>query len=183
MRRVRSASAVLLVILTLGCQTTTMQPLPTVDHVDLNRFMGGWYVIATIPTPFERGAYNALEQYALTPDGHVATTFSYNKDGFDGPRKTMHATGFVRPGTGNAVWGMQFVWPFKADYRIVFLDADYTTTIIGREKRDYVWIMARSRQIDAATLDGYIRWLAELGYDTSKLVKNPQNETAAAAAR
>jgi apolipoprotein D and lipocalin family protein len=180
MRRVRPASAILFVILTMGCRTTTGQPLPTVDHVDLNRFMGDWYVIATIPTPFEQGAHNAVEQYALADDGHIATTFSYNKDGFDGPRKTMHAKGFVRADSGNAVWGMQFIWPFKADYRVVFLDADYSLTIIGRDKRDYVWVMSRSPQIAAATLDRYIGWLAELGYDTAKLVKIPQSEAPAA---
>jgi lipocalin len=45
------------------------------------------------------------------------------------------------------VWGMQFVWPFKGDFRIVVLNADYTHTVIGREKRDYVWIMARQPTI------------------------------------
>ena len=53
----------------------------------------------------------------------------------------------MREGTGNAVWGMRFVWPVKADYRIAWLDRDYTLTVVGREARDYVWIMARRPQI------------------------------------
>lgn len=41
-----------------GCQSV---PLATVPAVDLNRFMGDWYVIACIPTFIEKGAHNAIE--------------------------------------------------------------------------------------------------------------------------
>jgi apolipoprotein D and lipocalin family protein len=167
-----------LALLAMGCQSPARVPQPTVSEVDLERFMGDWYVIATIPTPFERGAYNALEQYAMNDDGTIATTFSYNRDAFDGPRKTMHAKGFVRDHSSNAIWGMQFIWPIKADYRVIYLDAAYSTTIIGRDKRDYVWIMSRNRRMDDAVLDDHIAWLGGLGYDTAKLVRIPQQVTA-----
>ena len=84
----------------------------------------------------------------------------------------------TRPGTvidraSNAVWGMQFVWPVKADYRIVYVADDYSTTIIGREKRDYAWIMAQ-----AGAPRGGIppprRHARRAGYDISKLRKVPQ---------
>ena len=117
----------------------TNKPITTVDYVDLERFMGDWYVIANIPTIFEKGAHNPIESYRLDEKGLVQTTFSYNKDAFNGVRKSHHPVGFVRDKKTNSVWGMQFVWPFKADYRIVYLDGDYTQTIVGREKRDYVW--------------------------------------------
>ncbi|MBT8060593.1 MAG: lipocalin family protein, partial [Gammaproteobacteria bacterium] len=125
-----------------GCQASR-PPLETVDYVDLDRFMGDWYVIANIPTFVEKGAYNAVESYRLDDDGSIATTFRFHKDGFDGPVKTYEPRGFVRDTTTNAEWGMQFIWPFKGDYRIIYLDEDYATTIIGRNKRDYVWLMAR----------------------------------------
>lgn len=148
--------------------------MQTVDYVDIPRFMGDWYVIATIPTPFERGAHNAVERYALKDNGQIETTFTYNKNGFDGPVKTMRATGFIQDNDSNALWGMQFVWPFKADYRVIYLDEDYTTTIIGRQARDYVWIMARAPYIEETVLAEHVQWLGTLGYDTSKLVRIPQ---------
>ena len=46
-----------------GC--SSMEPLKTVDHVDIGRFMGDWYVIANIPTYIEKGAHNAIESYRL----------------------------------------------------------------------------------------------------------------------
>ena len=60
-----------------------MKPIHTVEKVDLNRFMGDWYVIANIPTFIEKDAYNAIETYRLEDDGTVATTFRFNTGSMD----------------------------------------------------------------------------------------------------
>ena len=150
-----------------GCQT--LSPIPTVDRVDLNRFMGKWYVIANIPTFLEKGAHNAVESYQLEADGTIATTFTFNKGGFDGPLKRYTPKGFVRDTQSNALWDMQFVWPFKAEYRIVYLDDDYSRTIIGRSKRDYLWIMARTPSIPKSDLERLLIFVEELGYNKSEV--------------
>ncbi len=155
-----------------GCQTP--QPIPTVASVDIERFMGDWYVIASIPTSFEKGAYNALESYRLNADGTVATRFTFNKGGFDGPQKEYNPRGFVREGTGNAVWGMQFIWPFKAEYRIIYLTEDYSQTVIGRTKRDYVWVMARTPSIPESDYAKILELLTRVGYDVGQLRSVPQ---------
>ncbi len=131
-----------------------MEPLKTVDDVDIERFMGDWYVIANIPTAIEKGAHNAIESYRLDDDGSIATTFTFNKDGFGGPLKTYEPRGYVSD-ESNAIWGMQFIWPIKADYRIIYLDNEYSVTVIGRNKRDYVWIMAREPAIPETRIHGY----------------------------
>jgi apolipoprotein D and lipocalin family protein len=151
-----------------------MKPIHTVENVDLNRFMGDWYVIANIPTFIEKNAYNAIESYRLEDDGTVATTFRFNKGSMDGPIKEYHPRGFIWDKESNAVWGMQFIWPFKAEYRIVFLSDDYSKTVIGRSKRDYVWIMARKPAISDEDYAIIVDFLQEQGYDTSKLQKVPQ---------
>jgi apolipoprotein D and lipocalin family protein len=158
-----------------GCSSNGLAPIATVDRVDLPRFMGDWYVIAHIPAFLERDAYNAVESYRLLDDGRIATTFSFNDGGFDGKRRTYTPTGFVLDSTSNAVWGMRFIWPIKADYRIVYVDADYRQTIIGREKRDYVWIMARAPQIPPQDMQALVELIAAQGYDTSKLRHVPQH--------
>ena len=172
MRILRAILLPLTVILISGCQT--LKPIHTVEYVDLNRFMGDWYVIANIPTFIEKDAYNAIESYQLNDDGTVATTFRYNKGSLDGPLKEYHPRGFITDKKSNAVWGMQFVWPFKAEYRIIFLTDDYTKTVIGRSKRDYVWIMAREPAISDAEYDAILGFLQEQGYDIKKLQKVPQ---------
>ena len=162
------------VLLIAGCQSVRHPPIALVERVDLERFMGDWYVIANIPTFVEKDAYNAVESYELTDEGNVATTFTFRKGGFDGKEKRYHPKGFVADDGSNAIWGMQFLWPFKGDFRIVYLTDDYSQTVIGRNKRDYVWIMAREPAIDNADYEKILAFLAAEGYDTSAIQKVPQ---------
>ncbi len=161
-------------LLLAGCREAEHPPLALAEDVDIERFMGDWYVIANIPTAIEKGAHNAVESYRLAEDGTIATTFTFRKNGFDGDEKRYTPRGFVREGTGNAVWGMRFVWPIKADYRIAYVDPEYTQTVIGREARDYVWIMARTPQIPEADYERLVAFVAEQGYDATQIQKVPQ---------
>lgn len=154
-----------------GC--SNMEPLKTVDHVNIERFMGDWYVIANIPTALEKGAHNAIESYRLEADGSIATTFTFHKNDFGGPLKTYEPRGFVSQ-ESNAIWGMQFVWPIKADYRIIYLEDDYSVTVIGRNKRDYVWIMAREPAIPEPQYADIVNMLESVGYNPADLQRVPQ---------
>ena len=158
-----------------GCASQKMNEIPLVKQVDLPKFMGDWYVIAVIPTMIETEAYNALENYKLNADGTIATTFSLNKGALNGPQKKYEPKGFVRPNSGNALWGMQFIWPIKAEYRIVYLDENYERTIIARNARDYVWIMARTPQINDDEYQALVSLVKGWGYDVSKLRKVPHS--------
>jgi len=157
-----------------GCIEQGGKPMKTVESVDLQRFMGDWYVIANIPTFVEKGAHNAVESYSLNPDGTIATTFTFNKGAFDGPEKTYHPKGVVLNTESNARWGMQFIWPFKADYRIIYLDEDYQTTVIGRAKRDYVWLMSREPELSNTEFEQMKTFIASVGYDPTRLERVPQ---------
>jgi apolipoprotein D and lipocalin family protein len=165
------ALASLLSVAVAGC--SSHPPMPTVDYVDLERFMGDWYVIGNIPTFIEKGAHNAVESYSLNADGTVSTVFTFRKDAFDGPEKRYTPRGFVRS-ENNAEWGMRFVWPIKAEFLIIYLDEDYSRTVIGRSKRDYVWIMAREPEIPEDEYQRILAFLAERGYDTERIERVPQ---------
>ena len=155
-----------------GCQS--LPPIHTVERVDLERFMGRWYVIASIPTFLETEAYNGIESYRLAEDGTVETTFTFNNGGFDGPLKTYRPRGFVRDSRSNAVWDIQFVWPFTAEYRIIYLDEAYSRTVIGRTKRDYVWVMAREPAIPPEDYDRILEFIEGQGYDRGRVQRVPQ---------
>ncbi len=142
--------------------------------VDLERFMGSWYVIAHIPVFLEKDAYNAVESYQLAADGSIPTTFTFNKGSLDGPLKTMNPKGFVYNKETNAEWRMQFLWPFKAAYLITYLSDDYQSTIIGVPSRKYAWIMARTKTIPADKYAALVKELERQGYDLAKLRKVPQ---------
>jgi apolipoprotein D and lipocalin family protein len=169
-----SARMLLILLLTTLAGCSSVEPLKPVESVDLDRFMGDWYVIANIPTALEKSAHNAVETYEMNDDGTIATTFTFRDGSFDGKRKEYNPKGFVREGTNNAVWGMRFVWPIKADYRIVYLEEDYSITIIGRNKRDYVWLMAREPEIPEVKYEELLALIGEMGYDVSQVQKVPQ---------
>ena len=159
---------------TSACRSNTVKPsITTAAPVDVERFMGDWYVIAHIPSFPERDAYAAVESYARLPDGRIQTTFRYRKGALDGPEKTMHPVGTVQPDSGGAIWGMQFVWPIQAEYVIAWVDADYRQTIVGRSKRDYVWLMARTPRIPETDYQARIRQIEAMGYDVSKIRRVP----------
>jgi apolipoprotein D and lipocalin family protein len=143
-------------------------------HVDIPRYMGDWYVIASIPTALEKNAYNAIESYALDDDGSIQTTFTYRKGGFDGEPKKITARGFVKDSATNAVWGMRFIWPLQSDYRIAWIAEDYSQVVVARKKRDYVWIMARTPTVDPADLTKHKSFAQSLGYDPAKIQDVPQ---------
>lgn len=156
-----------------GCVTTNQPPIPTVNHVDISKFVGSWYVIASIPTFLEKNAYNAVESYEQNLNGTINTTFTFHKGSFDGPLKTMRPTGFILD-PSNAVWGMQIFWPIKSEYLIAYLDGDYSETIIARNARDHVWIMARKPQISEADYSRLVERAGALGYDIGKIQRVPQ---------
>ena len=162
-----------IVFSTTGCASSLPQ-LKTVDRLDLDRFMGPWHVIACIPTVIETKAYNGIEEYTLLPDGSIDTVFTFNKGSFDGPVKRYNPRGFVVDKVNNSTWGMRFIWPFKAEYLITHLNDDYTQTIVGRNKRDYFWIMARTPQIPEADYKRLLSELEDQGYNMSKVRKVPQ---------
>ena len=174
MKRAKALTRWWMFALPLLASCSSYPPMPAVPSVDLNRFMGDWYVIAAIPSPPERDAYNAVESYARSDDGKIQTTFRYRSGGFDEPVKTMKPVGTVMQGTGNAVWGMQFVWPIKAEYVISDLAPDYSTVILARSKRDYVWIMARTPSLEDRVYQRLAEKVTSLGYPPDKLRKVPQ---------
>lgn len=173
MRQLLLALAVLS-LAACASMSAPQQPAPIMPSIELPRFMGSWYVIAAIPLVPERKAFNAIETYTLQPDGSIKTEFRMRKGSFGAPVKTYHPTGYVVDGNGGALWGMQFIWPFKGQYKIAFVEPDYSATIVARDKRDYVWLMARTPQISEAAYARYEKMIADMGYDVAKIRKVPQ---------
>ncbi|MCX7555043.1 lipocalin family protein [Marinicella sp. S1101] len=174
MKKIISLGIVIVVSLFAFQSCRQGPPIRMAEKVNLDLFMGDWFVIANIPTFIEKGAHNAIETYEREDENVINTTFSFNKDSFTGPKKEYNPTGFVQDDPSNAEWKMQFLWPFKSEYIIVYVDPAYEYTIIGRTKRDYVWIMARKPQIDQRELERLIQIAVDEGYDRNAIQLVPQ---------
>lgn len=149
-------------------------PLPTEPYVDLEAFMGDWYVHGQVPASSEKDGYNGVESYALRGGNKVLTTYAFRDGGFDGPVEVMNPTGRVKDDGTNAEWSMRFYWLFAAEYLIAYLSEDGKDTIIARTKRDYAWIMSRDPEIADERYDALVARVVALGYPPEKIRRMPQ---------
>ena len=163
-------------LLAAGCSGIPAKhpPLKTVEHVDLPRFMGPWYVIGTIPWVVEKNNVGTMDVYKARPDGKIDITYAFHRKEFSAKREEMHAVGSVLNKKSNATWGVQFFWPFQAPYLVIDLAPDYSTTIIGYPSRDLIWIMARTPTLPEASYQMLLQKAAAQGYETLRIVKVPQ---------
>ncbi len=176
--------AALLAALLAGCSSaSSLPPLRgTNEPVDLERFMGPWYVIAAIPIDIpllpmfsEKGAHNGVETYHLAADGTIDTTYVFQRGAFDGPPRTFTPKARVANAPVNSEWKMKFAWFLpEADYLILSLDQDYQRTVIGVPDRAYAWIMSRTPVMPEAEYAALVADLRAAGYATERLERVPQ---------
>lgn len=165
--------SILSLIMFVGCSSTPKYE-KTVDRVEIEKFMGRWYVMAGRFTPFETDVHNGIESYAWNADkSQIDISFDFNKGGFDGSKKSYPQKGWIHNATTNAHWKVQPFWPLKFDYLIVDLASDYSWTVIGVPDQKYVWIMARDYTISRDKIDEIIKSMADKGYNMNELVFVP----------
>lgn len=168
-------------LLSAGCTTSggsrSKFPLKTVDHVDLDRYMGDWFVIANIPSlSAEKGAVGSVERYARRTDGDIDNVFEAYAGSFFGRKVRFKARAWVVDKKSNAEWKVQFFWPIRFAYLTTDLDPGYQWTVVGHPSREYLWIMSRSKTLDEATYQAIVKRCADQGYDISRIRKVPQTE-------
>ncbi len=166
---------VLLLLFTAGCSTLkTDRPLRTVDYVDMDRYLGRWYVIANIPYFLENGKVASYDTYARRPDGKLINDFTFRRGDFDAPEHTWHGTAWVVNTRTNAEWKVRFLWPLATTYLVLELDPDYNWAVVGTPGRGLLWILARERRLPEATYSAIMERIRSQGYDPAKIVKVPQ---------
>jgi len=156
--------------------TTTLyaQNLETVPYVDLNRYAGKWYEIASYPQRFQKGCHCTTAEYTLSYKGYVIVENRCNKDSVNGKQSYIKGKAFVQKDTGNAKLYVQFFWPFKAKYWIIDLADDYSYAVVGHPNREYLWILSRTSKMDDAVYQQILSNLQSKGFDVTKLRRTEQ---------
>ena len=151
----------------LGASVRAQTPVASVPGLDLARYAGKWYEIASFPMFFQRQCIgDTTAEYGLTPEGDVSVTNRCRTDGgFD--EATGKAT--VVEGGGNARLKVSFFWPFRSDYWVVGLDADYRWAVVGNPNRKYLWILSRTPQLAKNELDAALKAAAAQDFDLTQL--------------
>ena len=140
--------------------------MKTVESVDLEKFMGKWFVIALVPNMIEKGATNSSDTYVLNEDGTIDITYDAIKDG---KARQIIQKGTVVNKTSNAEWTIQMRKPFipfmKFPFKIVYIDENYEYMAVGYPKNTMGWIMGRTSKITDEDYKKIMISLEKLGYE------------------
>jgi apolipoprotein D and lipocalin family protein len=158
----------------LAVTAAETKPLEVVPYVDLGRYTGTWYEIAAIPQRFQKDCVGSTATYNLRDDGAIAVLNKCRKKTLDGELKEASAKAWVVDKKTNAKLKVQFFWPFKADYWIIELDADYQYAVVGHPGRQYLWILCRTPRMDESLYQDLLQRIANKGYDPSLIKKTLQ---------
>lgn len=182
------AGLAVLAVLAPACASSTTEreslpPLATVEHVDLSRYLGTWYEIASYPQRFQAGCTATTATYSLRDDGTIDVLNRCRKGGLDGKLDEAKGRARVVDEVTQAKLEVSFFGPFWGDYWIIDLDPEgYRYAVVGHPGRDYLWILSREPTLAPDVYDGILARLKEQRYDTSRLVKTLQAPAAPAAA-
>ena len=149
-----------------GC-TTQHAPLQTVEHVDVQRYMGAWYEIARYEQFFEKGCSDINATYTLQSDGKIKVLNQCVKE--DGKLSQAIGRAYALD-KSNAKLKVSFFWPFYGNYWIVMLGDNYEYAVVGEPTREYFWILSRTKELEISTQEKILSKMASLGYDKSKLI-------------
>lgn len=145
--------------------------LPTVKSVELEKYVGTWYEIASFPNQFQKGCTCTTATYGKADDFVTVNNRCFR----DGEWSDIKGKAFPVEGSNSTKLKVQFFWPFRGDYYIIELDNNYKYVLVGNPSRDYLWILSRTPELDETTIDKLKAKAEELGFDSSKLVRTEQN--------
>jgi apolipoprotein D and lipocalin family protein len=157
------------------------EKLEVVENVDLDRYMGTWYEIASLPNFFQRNCEGTTARYTRNADGGFDVQNACYKDGFDGEKETTTAEAEILSEDSNAKFEVRFFWPLEIDYYIIALDReDYDWAMVGHPSRRYLWIISREPTMEDDLYQRLKSIAADKGFDVSELERTRHPPDAAA---
>ena len=162
-----------------ACASTTTErlrlpPLQTVAHVEIARYLGTWYEIASFPQSFQRGCAATTAFYSLRDNGELDVMNRCRLGSLDGKEKAALGRARVVERATNAKLEVSFIRPFWAPYWIIDLAQDYSYAVVGHTGRDYLWILSRAPTMDPELYASIVRRLQAQGYETDRLQRTTQ---------
>ncbi len=161
-------------LLLASTMSLSAQKLETVPLVDLQKYAGKWYEIASYPLSFQRGCHCTTAEYTLSDKGYVIVENRCNRDSVNGKASYIKGKAFVTKNSGNAKLKVQFFWPFTGKYWIIELPEDYSYAVVSHPNRKYLWILSRTSKMDPAIYDGILARLKQKQFDLTRLQKTVQ---------
>lgn len=153
----------------LAYTNMSAQTMQTVPNVDLAKYAGKWYEIASFPQRFQKGCHCTTAEYTPTDKGYIIVENRCKKDSVNGTLSYIKGKAFVDKNSGNAKLKVQFFWPFKGKYWIIDLADDYSYAVVSHPNKKYLWILSRTPQLNEKVYQDILARAKEKGLDVSKL--------------
>jgi apolipoprotein D and lipocalin family protein len=146
--------------------------LHTATFVDLKKYAGTWYEVALIPNKFEKGCSCTKAEYTLAGNYIKVKNSCYKQK----ENKYTVIEGKAWPvDKSNAKLKVQFYWPFRGDYWVLYVDKNYKYAIVGNPSRKYLWFLARQQKITKPMYNKLVLIAKKQGFDTNKLFNTLHN--------
>ncbi len=163
-----------IISISMNIQNHHPETLQTVPFVDINKYSGKWYEIASYPNRFQRGCNCTTAEYTMTTSGYLKVENRCNLESTTGPSSYIKGKATVVKNSGNSKLKVQFFWPFKAKYWIIDLAADYSYAVVSNPSRKYLWVLSRTPIMDDAIYNQILSRIHEKGFDLKKLKRTVQ---------
>ena len=157
------------IIVCMSASTSIAQTLQTVSNVDVTRYSGKWYEIASYPQRFQKGCHCTTAEYTLSPNGYLIVENRCNRGSVDGKQSYIKGKAFIEQNSGNAKLKVQFFWPLRAKYWIIDLADDYSYAVVSHPNKKYLWILSRTPKMNDMVYEQILSKLKGKGFDLSKL--------------
>lgn len=161
-------SLVCLLTFLSGC-TSASKGIAPIEGFELSRYLGTWHEIARLDHGFERGLSQVSAEYRLRDDGGVSV-INRGYSAADKSWKVAEGKAYFVESSDIGHLKVSFFGPFYGAYVIYRLDSDYQYAFVTSYNRDYLWLLARSPEIDESLKQDFINQAKALGFDTQALI-------------
>lgn len=153
------------------------QKTPTrAGSVDLEKYAGKWYEIASFPASFQKGCHCTTAEYLITGKKYIRVINRCRRNSVNGKASGITGRAYPVEGSRNTRLRVQFFWPFRGDYNIEMLAPDYSWAVVTSGKK-YLWILSRTPKMDEDVFGEISARLTDLGFDLSPLQRTVQECT------
>jgi apolipoprotein D and lipocalin family protein len=177
MRKFFSAALVGVSVILFSCYAYAQSdaPVKTIASLDVPRYMGTWYEIAKFPNWFQRKcASNTQAVYSVRPDGNLKVLNSCKTaegeiSSAEGTARQIGSKDLPRLEVRFAPAWLSFIPMVWGDYWVIDLDPQYQVAAVSDPRREYLWVLSRTPQLDKKTYDQLLERLQAQQFDTRKL--------------
>jgi len=175
-------SLALLVCLPAHSQTQASDaPVKTIASLDVPKYLGTWYEIAKFPNWFQKKCIsNTKAVYSERPDGNLKVLNSCKKaDGdiseAEGTARQVGGKDSPRLEVRFAPAWLSFLPMVWGDYWVIDLDPQYQVAVVSDPRREYLWILSRTPQMDKKVYEDLLQRLQAQHFDIRKLEQTTQS--------